>query len=55
MASHNPEFRAYTEELEKDYTGVEYEEPLDLSADEAVQIAEELLKRKKDDPPQSPQ
>lgn len=55
MASHNPEFRAYTEELEKDYTGVEYEEPLDLSADEAVQIAEELLKRKRDDPPQSPQ
>ena len=49
MASHNPELRAYVEELEKDFVEVEYEEPLDISAKEAVQIAEELLKEKKED------
>ena len=49
MASHNPEFRDYVEELEKNFVEVGYEEPLDISADEAVRIAEELLKEKKED------
>ena len=49
MASHNPEFQAYIEELEKDFTEVKYEEPLDISANEAVQIAEELLKEKREE------
>jgi len=49
MASHNPEFQAYVEKLEKDFIEVKYEEPLDISASEAVQIAEELLKEKKQD------
>jgi len=43
------EFRAYVEELEKDFIEVKYEEPLDISASEAVQIAEEFLKEKKQD------
>lgn len=49
MASHNPKFRQYVEELEKEYIEIKYEEPLDISAAEAIQIAEELLKRKKDE------
>ena len=48
MASQNPELQAYIEELEKDFTEVNYEEPLDISASEAVQIAEELLKKDED-------
>jgi proteasome assembly chaperone (PAC2) family protein len=46
MARRNARFRTYVEELEKDFVEVRYEEPLDLSADEAVRIAEEFLKRK---------
>ena len=46
MARRNAKFRAYVEELEKDFVEVKYEEPLDLSPDEAVRIAEELLKTK---------
>ena len=49
MASHNPDFQAYIEELEKDFIEIKYEEPLDISADEAVRIAEEFLKREKED------
>ena len=49
MASHNPEFQTYVEDLEKDFVEVKYEEPLDMSADEAVRLAEEFLKRKKED------
>jgi len=49
MASHNREFQAYIEELEKDFIEVKYEEPLDISAHEAVQIAEELLKKKREE------
>ena len=49
MASHNSEFRAYVEKLEQDYIELKYEEPLEISADEAVQFAEELLKRKRED------
>jgi len=48
MTSHNPELQAYVKELEKDFIEVKYEEPLDISADEAIQIAEEFLKKKED-------
>ncbi len=49
MASHNQEFRAYIEELEKEYTEVKYETPLDITANEAVQLAEEFLKETRDE------
>jgi len=48
MVSHNLDFQAYVTELEKDYIEVKYEEPLEISANEAVRIAEELLKRGED-------
>lgn len=49
MASHNPEFRTYLEELEKDFVEAKYEEPLDISASEAIRIAEEILKEMRGD------
>lgn len=49
MASHNPEFQTYVEELEKDFVEERYEEPLDISASEAVRLAEEFLKNKGED------
>ena len=44
MARRSSEFRNYVESLENDYRELGYDEPLDLSGDEAVRIAEELLK-----------
>lgn len=49
MASQNAEFQAYVEQLEKDYVEIKYEEPLDLSEKEAVQLAEEFLKEKREE------
>jgi len=49
MMSQNPEFKAYVEELEKDFVEVKYEEPLDISGDEAVRMAEEFLKEQKEE------
>ncbi|MFC1993201.1 PAC2 family protein [Chloroflexota bacterium] len=49
MTTHNTEFKDYVEDLEKEFVEVEYEEPLDISADEALRIAEEFLKAKKDE------
>jgi len=49
MASQNPRFQAYVEELEKDFTELKYEEPLEMSPDEAVRLAEEFLRGKKED------
>ncbi|MDD4877071.1 MAG: PAC2 family protein [Dehalococcoidales bacterium] len=49
MVSQNAQFRTYIEELEKDFIEVKYEEPLEISAAEAVQIAEEFLKGKGED------
>ena len=46
MASQNPKFQAYVEELEKDFVEVKYEEPLEMSPDEAVRLAEEFLREK---------
>ncbi len=49
IANQNTEFQTYIRKLEKDFNEVKYEEPLDISAKEAVQIAEELLKRNEED------
>lgn len=49
MVSHNPQFQTYVADLEKEYIEVKYEEPLEISADEAVRIAEELLKKEGED------
>jgi len=49
MASHNQEFQAYIEELEKEYAEVKYEAPLDITANEAVLLAEEFLKETRDE------
>ena len=49
MIGQKPEFRAYIEQLEKSFVEVKYEEPLEISADEAVKMAEEFLKHDKDD------
>lgn len=48
MAGQNPSFQAYIEELEKDFIEVKYEEPLEISPDEAVRLAEEFLKGKRE-------
>jgi len=48
LARQNASFAAYIKQLEKDFVEVKYEEPLDISADEAVEIAEELLKQEKE-------
>jgi proteasome assembly chaperone (PAC2) family protein len=44
----NAEFNTYMKELEKNYTEVTFQEPFDISADEAVKFAEELLKNNRD-------
>ena len=49
MMRQNSEFRSYVEALEKESVEVKYEEPLDISADEAVRMAEEFLKETKDE------
>ena len=49
MASHNPEFQAYIEELEKEYVEVKFEAPLDITANEAIHLAEEFLKESREE------
>lgn len=44
----NPQFNTYIEELEKDYVETPYQEPLDISPNEAIRFAEEFLKENKD-------
>jgi len=44
----NPQFDSYIEELEKDYVEMPYPGPLDISAHEAVSLAEEFLRENKD-------
>jgi proteasome assembly chaperone (PAC2) family protein len=46
----NPQFNTYIEELEKNYEELPFDEPLNMSANEAVQLAEEFLKNNKDHP-----
>jgi proteasome assembly chaperone (PAC2) family protein len=49
MVSHNREFQTYIEELEKEYTKVKYEAPLDITGNEAVQLAEDFLKETREE------
>ena len=49
MTGQRSEFQAYIEQLEKEYTEVKYEEPLEISPGEAVEMAEEFLKQNKDE------
>jgi len=44
IASRSEDFHSYLEKLEKDYVELKYEEPFELTADEAVKIAEDLLR-----------
>lgn len=44
----NPQFNTYVEELEKNYVEMPYQEPLDISAKEAIRFAEEFLREHKD-------
>jgi hypothetical protein len=44
----NPQFSTYIEELEKDYVEMSYQEPLDISPNDAIKLAEEFLKKNKD-------
>lgn len=44
----NPEFNTYLSELEKDYVEMPFREPLDISPNEAIRLAEELLRGNKD-------
>jgi len=44
----NPQFNTYIEELEKEYAEMPYQEPLDISPNEAIRFAEELLREHKD-------
>ncbi len=44
VRTQSPRFNTYVEELEKNYVENDYEEPLDLSPDEAVKLAEEFLR-----------
>ncbi len=44
----NPQFNTFMEEMEKEYVEMPYQEPLDMSANEAIQLAEEFLKGNKD-------
>lgn len=47
MRKQNPQFDSYVAELERSYTEMPYQEPLDFSADEAVRFAEEFLRENK--------
>ncbi|MFC1873323.1 PAC2 family protein [Chloroflexota bacterium] len=50
MVSQNNDFKAYVKDLEKEFVEISYDEPLGISGDEAVRIAEAFLRkgRKKD-------
>lgn len=49
VGDQNQQFKEYVEELERNYQGTDYQEPLNITADEAVRIAEELLKPRDED------
>jgi proteasome assembly chaperone (PAC2) family protein len=44
----NPDFNTFIEELEKKYIEMPYQESLDISPSDAVRLAEEFLKKNKD-------
>jgi proteasome assembly chaperone (PAC2) family protein len=45
MRKQSPKFNSYVEEIERDYIEMPYQEPLELSGDEAVKLAEDLLRK----------
>ena len=47
MRKQSPQFNAYVEELEKNYVEMPYQESLDISPDEAMKLAEDILKKNK--------
>jgi proteasome assembly chaperone (PAC2) family protein len=53
MATQNPQFRAYLKQLEKEFVEVKYQEPLEITGNQAVEIVEELLKGEKGDDEES--
>jgi proteasome assembly chaperone (PAC2) family protein len=51
IRKHNPQFNTYIEEIDKNYEEMPYREnTLNISANDAVRLAEEFLSRKKDEP-----
>jgi proteasome assembly chaperone (PAC2) family protein len=44
----NPQFNTYIEDLEKNFNEMPYQEPFDISANEALKFAEELLRNNRD-------
>jgi proteasome assembly chaperone (PAC2) family protein len=44
----NAQFNSYIEEIEKNYVEMPYQEALDISANEAIRLAEEFLRGNKD-------
>ncbi len=48
MRNQSPRFNSYVEELEKNYIDMPFEEPLEISPDEAIKFAEDFLKKNKD-------
>jgi proteasome assembly chaperone (PAC2) family protein len=44
IGQQNPQFKSFIAELEKNFVEMPYEEPLDISAGEAIKFAEEFLK-----------
>lgn len=49
MRQQNQQFAAYMDELEKDYVETPYQEPLDLSAGDAIDFAEQILRESQKD------
>jgi proteasome assembly chaperone (PAC2) family protein len=47
MRKQSPRFNAYVEELEKNYVEMPYQESLDISPDDAIKLAEDILKKNK--------
>jgi proteasome assembly chaperone (PAC2) family protein len=45
VARENPRFKAYLRELEKEYQEVDYNSPLELTSEDALRFAEDLLRR----------
>lgn len=46
IANQNQEFKDYAAKLENEYTELKYEEPLEITGEEGIKIAEDLLKKK---------
>jgi proteasome assembly chaperone (PAC2) family protein len=48
MRNQSPRFHAYVQELEKNYVEMPYAEPLELSTDDVIKFAEDLLKKNRE-------